>query len=527
MFRKQTLKQLLISSMVIVLAACSSAPAAEPNTPQTATPGSGQSSPTGGHGTGDKELAFLFNFASQTVDPHLDYTPLRAGVVETLTKLGEDLSLQPWLAESWESADSQHWTFTIRDGVSFQNGHPLTADAVKLSLERAMDINPGMKKVLSIESLQAVGQKLLIATAQPFPQFPYELVHPNTAIIDTSAADPDKQPVGTGAFRVVSFVSGSSLKVERYEQYWDGAAKLARASFNYNEDPNARLAALKSGEADVVYRPPVESVTELQQDSQYHLDSVVSLKTHELIFNMHQPDFQNVYVRKAFDALVNREELMDDIMGGQATLAKGPFLPDFPFVPAYADKATGTEAALEWFRQAGFEIGNGRVTRDGASLQYKLVTYSSRAEFPLLAQVLQAQAKELGIDISIELLDNYEDYLLQQDTWDLGTYSPLIAPRGDASYFLNVSFQPDGALNFGKINDLELSAMIDELDQTADPGKRNTLISQALQRIDEQSYYSYLVHPNTMVAYRDRVKNWVTSKSEYYMLNKDLDVQDE
>lgn len=122
-------------------------------------------------------------------------------------------------------------------------------------------------------------------------------------------------------------------------------------------------------------------------------------------------------------------------------------------------------------------------------------------------------------------MDQYEDYLLTKDDWDLGTYSPLIAPRGDASYFLNVSFKPDGSLNFGKINDPQLTKWIDELDQMVDTDKRTALIQNILSYIDQETYYSYLVHPNILVAYKDRVKHWVTSKSEYYMLTNQLDVE--
>lgn len=473
----------------------------------------------------EKELSFLFNFASQTIDPHLDYTPLRAGVVETLVKLGEDLQIQPWLAKEWSSPDGQHWTFKIREQVTFQNGKALDADAVKQSLERAMEQNPGVKQVLKIKQMEASGQSLQITTEQPFPQFPSELVHPNTAIIDVSAPEPDKKPIGTGPFQVASFTSGSSLKLDRYDKYWDGAAKLNHATFSFNEDANARLSALMAGDADIVYRPPVESMETMKNDASLHLDSVVSLRTHELIFNTKHADFQNKYVRKAFDALVNRDELKDAIMGGQATVASGPFLPEFPFVPGYESKESGVDAALKWFQQAGYEVKQGKVTKDGQPLSFKLVTYASRAEFPLLAQVLQSQAKELGIAITIAQVDKYEDYLLEKDDWDLGTYSPLIAPRGDASYFLNVAFKPDGSLNFGKINDQELSAWIDELDQTVDTNARYALIKQALTRINEEMYYSYLVHPNTLVLYRDKVKNWVTSKSEYYMLTNELDVE--
>lgn len=477
--------------------------------------------------TESKELSFLFNFPSQTIDPHLDYTPLRAGVTETLVKLNdEDLSIEPWLAESWESDDGQHWVFHIRENISFQNGNDVTAEAVKQSLERSIEMNPGIEEVLKIDDMDAENQDLKIVTDEPFPQFPSELVHPNTSIIDTTELDIEKKPIGTGPFSVDTFVANSSLNVERYDQYWGEAAKLDRASFTFNEDESARLSALKSGGADIVYRPPVNSLVELENDKQYEVESVVGLRTHELIFNTQNDFFDDENIRKAFDALVDRDELMNEIMSGQAQLAEGPYLSEFEFAPQYSPKETGKEIALQWFEKAGYEVSNNQVTKDGEPLDIKLVTYSSRAEFPILSQAFQSRAKEIGINISIEVIENYEDYLLEEDDWDLGMYSPLIAPRGDASYFLNVSFKPDGALNFSKVDDPDLTTLIDELDQTIDTSKRTELIKQALLYIDDKTYYSYLVHPNIVVALNDRVSNWTTSKSEYYMLTNDLDIKE-
>lgn len=336
---KRKLMMLLVLCTLLVISACSSA-SKEGATPTAAT-----------NETKEKEVSFLFNFASQTIDPHQDYTPLRAGVTETLVKLGEDLKIQPWLADKWDTTDGQHWTFEIKPDVTFQDGRALDAEAVRKSLERAIQVNPGVEQVLKIQEMRASGQTLSITTKQPFPQFPSELVHPNTSIMDVNAADPDHKPVGTGPFKVTSFTAGSSLKVERYNNYWGGAAKLSRASFNFNEDASARLSALMSGDADIVYRPPVESMETMKADTSLHIESVLSLKTHELIFNTHQPEFQNKYVRKAFDALANREELKDVIMGGQATVAAGPFMPNFSFNPKYENRKTGTEAALEWFQK--------------------------------------------------------------------------------------------------------------------------------------------------------------------------------
>ncbi|GAA3331032.1 hypothetical protein GCM10020331_085940 [Ectobacillus funiculus] len=110
-----------------------------------------------------------------------------------------------------------------------------------------------------------MGRFLTITTEQPLPQFPSELVHPNTAIIDVSKANVEQRPIGTGPFQVVSFEANSRLELERYEGYWDGKAKLERATFTFNEDANARTAALQSGDADIVYRPAIESIEGLKK----------------------------------------------------------------------------------------------------------------------------------------------------------------------------------------------------------------------------------------------------------------------
>ncbi|RDE27204.1 nickel ABC transporter substrate-binding protein [Parageobacillus thermoglucosidasius] len=477
-------------------------------------------------GKSGKELTVLFNFPTSTIDPHLDsnYTVVRAGVGETLVKISEELELEPWLAEKWESKDGQNWTFQIREGVTFHNGKKVDARAVKESLERASKDNPAVKAALKIRKMEADGQRLTIQTEEVFPQFPSELVHPNTAIIDVAEKDFDKKPVGTGPFKVASFEPGVALNVERFEKYWDGKAKLDKATFAFNEDANARQMALRSGDADIVFRPPVENLEQLKAEKA-KIESVPGLRTHQLIFNMDSPYMKEENVCKAVDALMDRKEIVEHILNGHAVVAKGPFLADFPFAPSYEEKKSGIEAAEQYFTQAGFQIQNGKLAKDGKPVRFKVLTYSSRPELPLIAQILQAKAKELGIEMEIQQVENIDEYLAANDDWDFTTYSSLTAPRGDAAYFLNAAFMPDGALNYANINHPKLTAIIHQLNKTVEANERNKLAKEALKIIDKEMLRSFIVHPNIIVAYRDGVKNWVTSKSEYYILTKELDVE--
>ncbi|MDQ0058993.1 nickel ABC transporter substrate-binding protein [Paenibacillus harenae] len=495
---------------VFILSACSSEPAEQ-------------------QAEGSKKVNLLFNFATSSLDPNVNtsYVSLRAGITETLVHLNDtDLTIEPWLAESWESQDGQLWTIELRKGVTFQNGKPMDGAAVKASLERAMKDSLAIKNALRIESIEADANTLKIRTAVPFPEFPSELVHPNTSIIDVTEADFDNKPVGTGPFAVSSFTPGTAVDLVRYDGYWNGAARLEAARFSFNEDANARSLALQSGTADIVFRPEVETLANLETLPGVKVESTSTFRVHQMTMNLERKSLQDIHVRKAVDALIDRQSIADTILRGHAEVAAGPFPSTFSFAPDYPEKKTGMEAARAYLQEAGYSEVDGIMQKNGEPLTFKLLTYSARADLPLIAQVFQSDAGQLGIDVQIQQIELPEEYMAANRDWDLTTYSNLTAPRGDAGYYLNATYHPNGALNFSGADDAHLTALIDKLNATVGQEKRSAIAEQIALYVDEQVYNSFILHPNTLVAYKsDKVLNWVTSRSEYYMLTNELDVK--
>lgn len=478
---------------------------------------------------GSKKVNLLFNFATSSLDPNVDvsYVPLRAGITETLIHLNDtDLTIEPWLAESWDSQDGQLWTIELRKDVTFQNGNPMDGAAVKASLERAMKDSMAIKNALRIESIEANAHTLTIKTTVPFPEFPSELVHPNTSIIDVTEADFVNKPIGTGPFAVSSFTPGAAIELVRYDGYWNGAAKLESAKFSFNEDANARSLALQSGTADIVFRPEVESLSNLEALPGVKVESTSTFRVHLMFMNLERKLLQDIHVRQAVDALINRQAIVDTILRGHAEVATGPFPSTFSFAPDYPEKKTGMDAARAYLQEGGYSEVNGVMQKDGEPLTLKLLTYSARADLPLIAQVFQSDAGQLGIDVQIQQIESPEEYMTSNRDWDLSTYSILTAPRGDAGYYLNASYHPNGALNFSGTDDDHLTALIDKLNTTVGQEERSAIAEQIALYVDKQVYNSYFLHPNTLVAYKsDKVLNWVTSRSEYYMLTNELDVK--
>ncbi|WP_322906893.1 nickel ABC transporter substrate-binding protein [Paenibacillus campi] len=475
-----------------------------------------------------KHVHFLYNFSTRSLDPHVDssYVPLRAGITETLVRLDEDkLAVKPWLAKSWAGDDGEHWTIHLRDGITFQNGKPLTGDAVKASLERVLHENTGVNNALKIKTITADGQTLHITTTEPFPEFVSELVNPNTAIIDVSENDIVNKPVGTGPFTLSSFTPGSRLELKRYDGYWDGASSLDGVTFSFNEDANARSLALKSGQVDIVYRPEVESLQTLDAQAGIRVDATSTFRVHQITMNMQRPVLQDVNVRHAVDALIDRKEIVDSILLGYGEPATGPFLPSLPFAPVYEQQPGGEAVAVQYLQKAGYTLVNGVMQKDGQPLKLTLLTYSARADLPLIAQVFQSDAGRIGVAVEIRQIDTPEEYMAANRDWDLATYSNLTAPRGDAGYYLNATYHPKGALNFSGVHDDELTAMIDKLNRTVQPEQRAVLAKQVADYVHDHVINAFVLYPSTIVAYNEqKVKNWVTTRSEYYMITNKLDV---
>lgn len=476
----------------------------------------------------EKHIHFLYNFSTRSLDPHIDssYVPLRAGIAETLVKLDEEqLKVVPWLAESWDGEDGVNWTIALRDGITFHSGRPMDGNAVKASLERALAESLAIRNALKIESIEAEGNTLRLRTTQPFPEFISELVNPNVSIIDVQETDYINKPSGTGPFKLVSFAPGSKLELERFDGYWDGPSKLDAVTFSFNEDANARTLALQSGQVDIVYRPEVESVDKLKKQDGIAVEAASTFRVHQITMNMERRSMQDIHVRRAVNALINRQEIVDTILLGYGEAAKGPFLPSLPFAPKLEPAPSGAEAAKAHLAEAGYELADGTMQKDGEPLSLVLLTYSSRADLPLIAQVFQSDAKQIGIQVEIRQIDTPEDYMSTHRDWDLATYSNLTAPRGDAGYYLNATYHPTGALNFSGAEEPELTAIIDGLNQTVDPDLRAELAEQAANYVHEHVINSFVLHPSTLVAYNsDKVKNWVSARSEYYMITNRLDV---
>jgi peptide/nickel transport system substrate-binding protein len=258
-----------------------------------------------------------------------------------------DMTIEPWLAESVEQLTDTSWRVTFRDGISFSNGEPLDAAAVKYSLDRILD--PGLQSPIRgwftiFSSVEAVDTHVLeITTAQPDPLFEARMSLlfpvPPGHVEEVGQARFSQQPVGTGPYRLVSWNRDDSVVLERNEVYWGESPAFERVTFRVVPEELSRVFALQTGEADVVVAVSPEQAAALENAGDVRVAMSPSTRVMVLGFDTDYAPADDPAFRRAVAHAVDRRAIVEDLLGGyvgSVTSIFGPGVPGWPQDTDYA-----------------------------------------------------------------------------------------------------------------------------------------------------------------------------------------------
>ena len=347
---------------------------------------------------------------------------------DALTHVNADARLVPGLAESWRATDDSTWEFRLRRGVKFHDGSDFGADDVIASIERAraMEKNGGQFAgfTRAITAMQAVDALTLrFKTASPYAMLPYDLN--SIFIISRKARDAatedfnsGKAAIGTGAFRLAAFRRGDRVEFARNDAYWGPKAPWDKATLRILPGDPARVAALLSGEVDMIDGIPTADAARLKANANFRLAQKVSWRT--LFFHLDQGrdqppgltgrdgkplaknPFKDIRVRAAISKAINRQAIVDRVMEGFAIPASNVVAPPvFGHVSALKPDGFDPEGAKRLLAEAGYPDGfaltmaapNNRYLNDDQTaqavasmlgrigIQAKLETYPAAAYF--------------------------------------------------------------------------------------------------------------------------------------------------
>ena len=470
------------------------------------------------------------NFAD-TLEPTQNYfgwVVMRYGLGECLTKFNEKMEVQPWLAESWKISDDHlTWTFKLRDNVKFSNGDPLTAEAVKASIERAFQKNTRAATFFKYTSIEADGQNLIIHTEKPQPNMPGLLADPLFIIVDTKAEQgrdfAKEGPICTGPYEVESFVKEKAV-MKRNPNYWDGEVPFQTVEIPSIDDPNTRAMALQSGEVEMAVNIGAGDIDNFRNNDKFNVDEIASLRT--VLARMNEKGIlKDEKVRAAIISGCDRENYNKVLLKGTFVTGKAPVPPSMNYGFDELKDPNGYDPARaeKLLDEAGWKDtdGDGIRDKDGKPLRLDFVVYNSRAELPLYAEAVQADMKKIGVDINIKTVDyNLIDQMGIKGDYDLLISNITTANTGDPEIYLTwywkTNVNGDNPQNGSGYSNPKYDALMNQLAVEFDNNKRRQLIIEAQQILLDDAAALFLGYPMTNVISSKALTGVKMYPSDYY-----------
>jgi ABC-type transport system substrate-binding protein len=416
----------------------------------------------------------------------------------------------PSLAESWETPDAKTVIFKLRQGVTFHKGQPFTARDVKYSLERILDPATGATLRANLKDVRITvvdDHTVKIEKDEPDVTLLSVLAMGETAIVSEewmkTGPNVKVEANGTGPFQLADNEPKVRVVVERNPGYFeDGVPYLDKIEFRMIKDGEARVNALKTGAVDMIDTVPWKDIDILKATPGIQVD-VADGEFMNLWFNTAQKPLDDPRVRRAISFAVDREAISEAAFFGYGTPLYGP--PTIEGAWYYNADLAGTfahdpEKAKALLAEAGYEGG----------LELELLTYNGLPIYTVTAQIVQANLKEVGIDVKIQL----SEWAALVEKKNKGDYDFLVygvtikSPDPDvyAYYFGAESTywaQPIG-FSDGAIEDLLAKGR-----STLEPEARKAIYRDLEGRVLELSPWVFVNWRAKAQAYKDKVNGYV------------------
>lgn len=409
-------------------------------------------------------------------------------VYEGLVDKDGEGGFEPALASEWTiSDDGTVYDFTIREGVTFHSGQPMTVDDVVWSFERVIaddSTNPDAGLMTGVASVAAEGDDgVTITLDKPDSDF-LEALTSNAGIVfeQDSTVDLANQTNGTGPYTLAQWNQGSTASLARFDGYWGEPARNAEAVFHFMTDATAAATALQAGEIDILTSSTAETTPLFEGDDDFTITEGDSRSWMTLGFNHAAPPLNDVRVRQALRQAIDKDGLIQ-VLGGQAIRVGSMAGPADPWYEDLTDiDAYNPEGARELLAEAGAE---------DLELTLRVPnTYDSR-----ISEYIAAQLGEVGVTVNIEQLEfsTWLEDVFQGKNYELSMVlhvAPALAKNySNASYYWNY----DDATAQQLAADAKVATSLDE---------RNALLGDLARHISEQAASDWLYSPVTKVVAR-------------------------
>jgi peptide/nickel transport system substrate-binding protein len=445
-------------------------------------------------------------------------------VVETLVTFpDEKTEVVPGLAESWTiSKDGLQYTFKLRKGISFHDGTPFNAAAVKFSIERQINPeHPAAKlgkypfanyffgNVKAVEVLS--DDRVAFLLKEPRASFLAILTAGAASIVSPTAVtktgqDYPSRPVGTGPFRFGSWERGQRVVLEKNPSYWKGPVKYDRVVFRPIVEDQARLTELLTGQLDLIVGVPADFVSQLESNPRLSLLKQTGVHVWYLGINNQKKPFDDRRVRQALNYAVDKEAIVRDVLKGTGAISKGPVMPNTwgaePGLRAYPHDPARAKKLLA---EAGYPNGFTTtlwVPESGSGMQSPVA----------MSTVIQSNLKAVGVTVNMQTME-WGAYLAklrskEQELFALSWMAGMEDPDMVMYPLLHSSQWTPNGPNRALYRNEQFDKLLTEARLTTDQARRAAMYRQAQKILIEDAPWIFVDHEVQIAAHSKRVSGF-------------------
>ncbi|HET9519835.1 MAG TPA: ABC transporter substrate-binding protein [Candidatus Limnocylindrales bacterium] len=473
---------LALSTLGAVVAACG-------GTTSPSAPASGAPASTGTPKSGGVLLAALTG-EPDTLDPATSaiYTATQvfSHIFSTLVAIDDKNEFYGVLATKWEQPDPLTWVFDLVDNATFHNGEKFTAEDVKYTFDRLLDPATGATSAASFDSIKSVEvvspTQVRFTLKYTFGPFFINIVSEswiqNKKAIE--AADPARNPVGTGPFEFVEWVQGDHVTLKKFDGYFhEGRPYLDGIEFKFRNVDQSRVEALRSGDLDWADAVPLQQLKTLAADPAFqYVTSPIAGIPDFLSLNCGKPPFDNMAFRQAIAWAVDRAQIRDIAYFGAGEVGSAEVPSGSTWFGGEDPYASGPD----------IEKAKAKLAEAGITTPFT-IKYLGLPQYPELlktGEVVRDNLKAIGITMEIEQVE----VSVWFDRYVKGDYEITSAYHEgtiDPDYFYSLAIRSGASLNASFYANAEVDAMIDEAKAEPDESKRKELYMGIRQAVAEEA----------------------------------------
>ena len=443
---------------------------------------------------GSLTVSVGFGPTAEIPDPRASYNGWmsnQTGVTETLMGIDYEMNLYPRLAEGIEQSSPTTWRVTLREGLTFHDGSPVTAQAVidavaPISDEEHPGHNARIASLLDLAGMSTDGDSVVVfETNSPNAAFPWTLSEPGIAIL---GAPTDEFPINaTGPFIFKEAVPEQLYRVEANTDYRLGTPGLEEVRVVVSTNPSTAALAFEAGEVDLVINYPETDFERIQETGAQGF-AAPTARLYFYTVNAASGPMADPLIRQAVSYAIDRDGIVQAALSGVGGEPAGTVYPEGTSwaadIPATYDPARAEELLAE----AGAVKEGGKWMLGGAPLEIDIVTYSSRAALPPTAELTQAFLSAIGVQANITIGEwgASNDAIAAGDA-DLFLQAWVTTPQGDPGAVLETLLRSDGGSNAGKYANARLDELLDQGRLTFDHDGRKAIYDEVQQIIASEA----------------------------------------